>query len=439
MSVGLQLSLKQTLQLTLTPELRQSLNILQYSSLELTEFLQKQIVENPFLEIVEKKTAAPMPRDYMKTAAASSRSDKEYDPILNYSNTNVTLEHHLMEQIRMIETITPGQRNILKFLIGQLNRHGFLEIEAEEAAHLLSVRREDVEQAVFILQSLDPIGVGARNFKESLLLQIKGKSNPHPLAYVLIDHYFEDLAAKRYRKLANRLAASEKDIQDAEDFIKSLNPYPCSEFNHDITQYIAPDVIVENAKEKFIIIINDSIIPEISIHSYYKNGDTGKKNDYIKKKLHEATVLLNGIAQRKYTLYQVTEAIVDMQKDFIKHGINHLKPMTLKDISDALGFHESTISRAISNKYIQTPHGLFEMKRLFTKGLVRKDSVQAESTTVIKKQIKMIIEKENKEKPISDQNIVTLLQQKGIIISRRTVAKYREELGIPGSSKRRRY
>jgi RNA polymerase sigma-54 factor len=440
MSVGLQLTQRQTLQHTMTQELRQSLNILQYSSFELTEFLQQQIVENPLLEIIEKKTTTyNMPRDYIKTFATSNIGDKDYDPILNYSNTNVTLENHLMEQIRMVQTITPVQRNILRFLTGQLNRHGFLEIEAEAVAHLLSVRVEDAEQAIFILQSLDPIGVGARNFKESLLLQVKVKSNPHQLAYPLIENHFEDLAAKRYRKLANLLDTTEKDIQDAEDFIKSLNPYPCNEFNHDITQYIAPDVIVENSKGEFIIIINDSIMPEISIHSCYKNGETDKKDNYIKKKLHEATVLLNGIAQRKYTLLKVTQAIIDMQRDFIKHGINHLKPMTLKDISDDLGFHESTISRAIGNKYIQTPHGLFAMKSLFTKGLVRNGGLQAESTTVIKKKIKMIIERENKEKPISDQNIVSLLSQNGIAISRRTVAKYREELGIPGSSKRRRY
>ena len=180
-------------------------------------------------------------------------------------------------------------------------------------------------------------------------------------------------------------------------------------------------------------------MPQLDIHPAYKNNEMDSNDDYVKKKLQDATMLMNGMEQRKYTLYKVTQVILKLQEDFFNYGGTKLKPMTLKDVSKQLGFHESTISRATSNKYMQTPHGLYHIKNLFTTGIRNNNSVEAESSSSIKEKIKMFIDKEDKENPISDQIIVTLLQKDGIQISRRTVAKYREEARIPGSSKRRRY
>jgi len=442
MQFGMELNQYQSLKLTLTPELRQSINILQYSSHELIDFLKQQAVENPLLEIKENTSMDFVTRNYNKTGtdySAYNNVDKDYDPIIHYSDTVMTLEKHLLEQIMTNNDITKVQKQILKFLIGHLNQYGYLEIEPAIAAHTLSVSVEEMEESVSLLQSLDPIGVGARNLKECLLIQTASQQDSHPLAYPIIEHYMEDLAAKRYHKMAKQFNVTVQDIQKAADFIKTLNPRPCSEYHHEMTQYITPDVIVEKVNDEYLIIVNDSMIPQISIHPIYKNNATKKAEDYIKRKQHEVSMLMNGISQRKYTLYKVTEAIVEMQKDFFQFGMTKLKPMTLKDISEQLGFHESTISRATSNKYIQTQHGLFKVKDLFSTGLSRNNSLENESAVVIKEKIKDLIDKENKEKPISDQMIVELLMKNGVQISRRTVAKYREEMGIPGSSKRKRY
>ena len=433
------IELKQQQALTLTPELRQSINILQYSSLELIEFLQQQTVENPFLEIKEKSSDHYVTKNENLQSFKIYNKDLDYDPISQYSDTQHTLERHLMDQINTLSKITLKQKKILQFLIGHLNRHGFLEIEPIMAAKELSVSLNEMEDSILLLQSLEPIGVGARNFKECLLIQMKAQSYDDHLAYILIEKYMEDIAANSLRKIAKLLDVTLEDVQEAVDYIKTLNPRPCSEFSHEMTQYIAPDVIVEKVKGEYIIILNDSILPQLSIHPPDKNNNMDSADDYIKKKFQEATILLNGIEQRKYTLYRVTQVILNRQKDFFKYGINKLKPMTLKDISEVLDLHESTISRATSNKYIQTPQGLYPIKNLFTTGLRKNHSSEDESSVSIKGKIKTLISEENKEKPISDQIIATLLLQEGIQISRRTVAKYREEAGIPSSSKRRKY
>lgn len=437
MQLGMKLTQTQSLKLILTPELRQSINMLQYSSLELKEFLLQQAVENPLLDLKEKFS------DFFTGQERSSyrtyHREQTYDPIAQFSDTYVSLERHLIEQIIMLPEITNQEIKILKFLIGHLNRHGFLEVEPATAAALLSVSLEKMEYAISILQSLDPVGVGARSFKESLLIQMRVQSDYNQLAYVMVEQHLEDIAAKQFRKIAKLYRASLREVQEAADYIKTLNPRPCSEFSHEITQYIVPDIIVEKVKGEFIIIVNDRIMPQLDIHPVYKNSDIVSNDDYVKRKLEAATMLMNGMEQRKYTLYKVTQVILNMQEDFFNYGMAELKPMTLKDVSVELGFHESTISRATSNKYIQTPHGLYHLKSLFSTGISKNNSVKAESSVSIKEKMKTFILEEDKESPISDQMIVTLLQKEGIRISRRTVAKYREEAGIPGSSKRKRY
>ncbi|HVH95799.1 MAG TPA: RNA polymerase factor sigma-54 [Bacillus sp. (in: firmicutes)] len=438
MQLGMELKQTQTLKVTLTPQMLQSINMLQYSSYELMEFIQQQTVENPLLVLKEKSS-----HDFIvgkeRSSFSSYNREQEYDPITQYSDTHVSLEKHLMEQIMTLPEITSKEIEILKFLIGDLNRYGFLEIEPAMAAKIMSVSLQEMENTISILQSLDPVGVGARNIRESLLIQMRAQTDYNPLAYVMVENHLEDIAEKKFRKIAKTNNVTLQEVQEATDYIKTLNPRPCSEFSHEMTQYIVPDVIIEKVNGEYIIIVNDRNMPQLDINPAYKNNEMDSNDDYVKKKLQDATMLMNGMEQRKYTLYKVTQVILKLQEDFFNYGGTKLKPMTLKDVSKQLGFHESTISRATSNKYMQTPHGLYHIKNLFTTGIRNNNSVEAESSSSIKEKIKMFIDKEDKENPISDQIIVTLLQKDGIQISRRTVAKYREEARIPGSSKRRRY
>ena len=434
----MELKQTQTLKVTLTPQMLQSINMLQYSSYELMEFIQQQTVENPLLVLKEKSS-----HDFIvgkeRSSFSSYNREQEYDPITQYSDTHVSLEKHLMEQIMTLPEITSKEIKIFKFLIGDLNRYGFLEIEPAMAAKIMSVSLQEMENTISILQSLDPVGVGARNIRESLLIQMRAQTDYNQLAYVMVEKHLEDIAEKKFRKIAKTNNVTLQEVQEATDYIKTLNPRPCSEFSHEMTQYIVPDVIIEKVNGEYIIIVNDRNMPQLDINPAYKNNEMDSNDDYVKKKLQDATMLMNGMEQRKYTLYKVTQVILKLQEDFFNYGGTKLKPMTLKDVSKQLGFHESTISRATSNKYMQTPHGLYHIKNLFTTGIRNNNSVEAESSSSIKEKIKMFIDKEDKENPISDQIIVTLLQKDGIQISRRTVAKYREEARIPGSSKRRRY
>lgn len=454
MELGFHLSQQQTLKLALSPELQQSINILKYSSFELLDFLNEQANENPLLELTEKKTSDPISihsynrGDTFYSHKLRLRTNKSFDheyynPIQNYSPNIDTLERHLMEQMNMLNHLTKLQQDILEFLIGNLNDQGYLEIEANIAAQIFSIPLEQVEDIISVLQSFDPIGVGAKNLTDCLLIQLRARSNVKELVYLLVENHLTDLAERRYRKLAGLYKVTLQEVQTAVDYIRTLNPRPASQFHTEITNYITPDVIIESIEGEYIIIVNDSFIPNLSINSYYKkmiqNKHSGITQPFLKDKFNEATLLLKGIDQRNLTLYKVTEAIIEQQSDFLKFGLKGLKPMRLKDIAEKLNLHESTISRATSNKYIQTPHGIFKIKNFFTRGISRSSNQQVDSNLTIKEKIKKLILQENQKSPYSDQKITILLEETGIKISRRTVAKYREELGIPGSAKRVRF
>lgn len=239
---------KQTLKLTLTPELRQSINILQFSSLELVDFLHQQTVENPVLVVRDHSRDDFGKRHDSKTSYGYQTRDSDFNPIQHCTDSKITLENHLVEQVMTIPNITPIQINIMKFLIGNLNQHGFLEIEPAITARIFSVQLEEIEKVIKMLQSLDPIGVGARNLADCLLIQIRSQSHPHPLAFEMISHHLEDLAAKHFQKIAKVFNVSVTEVQEAADYIKTLNPRPCIEFHHEMTHYIIPDVIVRKIK-----------------------------------------------------------------------------------------------------------------------------------------------------------------------------------------------
>jgi len=439
--MGMTLEQKQTIHISLTPELRQSLNLLQFSTMEIKDFLYQVELENPLLEIKENKENEFFTGKYRETLSSYKDSSQDYDVVFS-TKKQLNLEEHLMEQVNTLLYVTNKQKNILKYLIYSLNEQGFLEMEIVNIARTFSVHVEEAEQVVSILQSLDPIGVGARDLRECLLLQLDHMGYFNSLAYALVENYLEEVGEKRYQKLAELFNVSIQEIQVAFDLIQTLNPRPCSKFFTGITDYIAPDVIVEKVNQDYMIVVNDEMIPTISINSAYHDllqSGPEEVTGYLKEKYQQVMTLMNGITQRKLTLYKVVKVIVEKQRAFFQEGFIGLKPMTLKVIAAELGYHESTISRAISNKYIQTPHGLFQIKSLFTSGFSHSDSSEMDSPVVVKAKIKELVNQEDKRKPYSDQILLKLLEQEGISISRRTIAKYREEIGIPSSVKRKRF
>lgn len=305
MELGFNLSQKQTLKLALSPELQQSINILKYSSIELLDFLYEQANENPFLELTEKNSYFP------KSINLSNREDRfnshklrsgtnisfdheYYNPIQNYSPNTETLERHLMEQMNMLNHLTKLQQDILEFLIGNLNEQGYLEIEANIVAQIFSIPLIQVEDIISVLQSLDPIGVGAKNLTDCLLIQLRARSDVKELVYLIVENHLTDIAEKRYRKLARLYEKTLQEVQTAVDYIRTLNPRSASHFHTEMTSYISPDVIVERVEGEYIIIVNDSVISSLSINSYYKKMIQNKHSEttqhFLKDKFNEATL-----------------------------------------------------------------------------------------------------------------------------------------------------
>jgi RNA polymerase sigma-54 factor len=467
MQMGFGLYQQQTLKLVMTPELRQAITILQYSAVDLLDFLRQQANENPILDLsekyrevtatdvtIQKETSSRTDIDWKDYIRANATGDEtyyqrgmggsqDYNPFDFIASGGTTLEEHLMEQVAMLKNVTPLEKRILHFLIGNLNESGYLTISETEAADILSTDVEKVEEMIWMLQTLEPVGVGARSLAECLLIQLKEQPEEHTVAMAIVEHHLEDLAEKRYQKIASSLGVTPQEVQEAADYLRTLNPRPGSEFAHGTPRYIVPDVTVEKVEDEYVVMVNESSTPNLSINRFYQQmlqkqeADMAQK--YIQDKLNSALWLIRSIEQRRMTLYKVTQAIVEEQRSFFEQGITGLKPMTLRDIAEKVGLHESTISRATSNKYVQTPRGLFELKFFFTTGLNRADGGEAPSVMAIKQKIKALVDAEDKKKPLSDQKITDLLIKDGIEISRRTVAKYREEMNIDSSSKRKRF
>ncbi|MCA1203689.1 RNA polymerase factor sigma-54 [Priestia flexa] len=442
MQLGLELAQKQLLKLSMTAELRQSINILSYTAADLAAFIEDQASENPLINLTDiHRSPASLRNSHSYTQPYST--DCDYNPFDYLAAPVVTLESHLNEQISMFKELTCRQQHILTFLIGNLDQNGFLTLEAEVVSQLLNAPLLEVQSMISTLQSLDPVGVGARNVLESLLLQIEKLAQKPAFLYDIVKHDIENIAAKKYHLIAKKYSISLQHVQELVDHLCKLNPRPGSAFHNSPTKYIAPDVTVKKVANEYVIVLNDYLLPTIGVDNYYKELATDiscrKTNKYIRQQLNQAEWLLNSVNHRNKTIYNVSKAIVHHQKAFLDHGLSHLKPLSLKDIALELGCHESTVSRATNGKYIQTPRGLFELKFFFTHSVNRSDGDQSTSTAFIKEQLKQLVANENKQKPLSDQKLASLLAHEGIHISRRTVVKYREELGIDSSSKRRRF
>jgi len=352
-----------------------------------------------------------------------------------------TLYDHLLSQLHMTK-LSEEEVTIGEYIVWNINEDGYLSCDVHTIAQNLGVDVDKVEKVLEEIQHFDPPGIGARNLQECLLIQLLDKENPHPLAIAIVRDHFDDFKNKRYEKIAKKLNVSLDDIRSAMEEITKLNPKPGEGyFNpHD---YIVPDVIVERDDGDFRIILNDWSVPHLRINNAYKRLLLDKEHtpketrDYIRQRLESARWLINSIHQRRMTIQRVLEAIVRRQRDFFDKGKEYIKPMILKDIADDIGMDISTVSRVTSGKYVQTEHGVFELKYFFSEKM---ETAQGEevSNKVIKDRIRQIIEHEDPKKPLNDQKIAEMLNQEGFLVARRTVAKYREQMMIPVSRLRRR-
>ena len=452
-------NLTQEQKLVLTHEMQLSIKVLQMSANELREYINDEFAENPILDIQEnisnsadskskeldkydyKEMIKYLEFDNYGAQSYGSYDDEEISPF-NFISEKKSLKEYLYEQINEIEE-NDLIISIAGYIIESLDHRGYLEISVEEIAKEINIDKALVEEALEVVQDLEPYGIGARNLKECLKIQLINLGLIDDVLEKIVDDHLEDIANSRYVNIAKSLNISPREAQRYGDIIRKLEPKPSRGFfTGEDVKFIIPDAEIRNIQGEFYIIMNDGILPKLSVNNAYKevlntNADENT-TEYVKEKLNKAISIVKSIEQRRSTLYKVLEKIVEKQKDFLLKGVNYIKPMTLKEISEDIKMHESTVSRAIKDKYILTSFGTIKIKDLFVSKLSVGKNDEDVAVTIIKNKIKNMIDKENKKKPLSDQVICDNLNDEKINISRRTVAKYREELGIQSSSKRKR-
>ncbi|MDC3423123.1 RNA polymerase factor sigma-54 [Aquibacillus sp. 3ASR75-11] len=434
---------EQKMKLTMTTDLQQAISILQYSTLELFEYIQNQALENPLIDVEEPSFKQMEPLTKSRSNGSVGNKDMK-SPIDFVSNKKTSLYEYLINQAIFLN-VSKKESDIINYIIYALNRNGYFEDDLIDTAAHLKVSVEDVKNALKKVQQLEPIGIGATSLQECLSIQLHFYYKENELAEEVVTHYLNELASNKWSIIAKELNISLPEVQHIYDLIQTLNPKPGERIDEDfIPNYIIPDMTVKLENDKLIIMVNDQTIPTIKINADYepllsstfnKDSQTAK---YLQSKYKQFTWLNKSIEHRKWTLYNVMKTIAQEQALFFKKGPQHLRPMTLKEVAEHCDVHESTVSRATNNKYVQTPHGLFELKYFFSSS-IRTERGENASSHRIKLMIKELIQEEDHFKPLSDQKITTLLKDQNILISRRTVAKYREELGIPSSSSRKRY
>jgi RNA polymerase sigma-54 factor len=477
--------IKLSQQLVMTPQLQQAIRLLQMSRMELTEMVQEELLENPVLEdslegrdsreVSDLRDAGTLETQIARDDRAvvdEGRSQKEEidwerylenhslqapmpvsrgggdDELPSYegmASSGKGLPEHLLWQLQMGD-YADDELRFAALVIGNLDDSGYLRLDGVDESEVVSVLAaeaeldlEDAEEVLKILQRLDPVGVASRSLAECLHVQAE-VFGLDDLVLQVIDRHLGDLERRQYGAIAKSLEISVDEVYDIAQAIGDLEPRPGRNFLTEEPRYITPDVYVHRVGEDYIVSANDDGMPKLKISGFYRSAmaDNPKAKEYIQTKLRSAQWLIRSIEQRRKTIAKVTECIVEKQRDFFDLGIDHLKPMILRDVADAVGMHESTISRVTSNKYVHTPRGIFELKYFFNSAIKRgsQEDIASES---VKQAIKKIVDAEDHKSPYSDQKIVELLAQQDIDIARRTVAKYRDMLGILSSSKRKKY
>lgn len=464
LNLGYDLTIEQTQKLVMTPELIQAIKILQFNTQELDSYVQEELLTNPVLEkendsqSLEVDVPAPSeksePIDWKEHIREQAYGDGEagnwYEKNENtgdfyerYVYDDTTLVDHLMFQLQFM-TQCDEIHEIGKYIIESLDENGYMTSTVSEISQALGTDEGKVKAALKIIRRMDPAGVGASDIRECLLIQLKQLDIVSPRLETIINDHLDDLGANRIGAIAKAMGTSVSDIQQMADAIKALEPKPGRQFaGGSDTRYIVPDVILEKDEEGFTININETSAPRLRVSSYYrglldKAQDDEQLAGYLSERVNSAMWLIRSIEQRKQTIYNVAEAIVEHQKEFFEKGSKYLKTLTLRDIAEELQIHESTVSRSINGKYLQCCHGIFELRHFFSAG-VSDTQGQGISSNSVKEFIREIVDSEDPRKPYSDQAIVGLLSERGLNISRRTVAKYRDDMEILSSSKRRRY
>ncbi len=465
MKMSYNLNLSQTQKLIMTPELKQAIEILQYNSVELNEFIRQELLNNPLLENTKNEESPDDKKeenaektekesddidwkeyfsDYARTKTRNNfKEEKEEVIFQNFVTNETTLTEHLLFQLKF-SLLDREEKVVAEYIIENLDNNGYYQLTDMEIIEKFGINETELGKILDVLHEFEPAGVCSKDLKECLSLQLKRRKKEYPVAEKIISFHLDDLAANRILQIAKATNFTKEDIQDAADFIKTLEPKPGREFaSMKGIKYIIPDIAVEKKDGEYIIRINEITAPRLTISNYYKrllsNGNIeNKASSYINEKLNAAVRIIKSIEQRRNTIVKVVNAIIEFQYDFFENGKAYLKPLTLKNVADRVEVHESTVSRAINGKYMQCPRGIFELKYFFQSG-VSSNAGEGVSSASIQSMIKELIENENMKKPHSDQFITDELKRVGIKISRRTVAKYRDELKIPSSSKRKRY
>jgi RNA polymerase sigma-54 factor len=477
---------KLTQQLVMTPQLQQAIKLLQLSRVELEEMVTKELQENPALEegpAEEAEASGEQPRsetqasvpengselvlnrelsavdkigtldwqEYLDThsnsihgslTAEATSDDGDSPPSWENSLTKkTTLEDHLIWQLRLSK-ITERESTIGSYVIQNLDQNGYLVLSREEICTATGSSAEEVEAVLRRIHFFDPVGVAAQDLRECLLIQLENLQLSDSLAAKIIASYLNFLESKRYEKLAKDLGVTIDEIAEAAHLIATLEPKPSRGFEQDEVRTVLPDVFVEKVGDEYVIFLNDDGVPRLRVNSLYRRlagqevAAEEQARQYLQEKVRAAHWLIKSIQQRQQTLFRVTQSIFKFQQEFLDHGVSNLKPMVLRDVAEDIDMHESTVSRATANKYVHTPQGLFELKFFFQSGLHSGNGEDVASESV-KEKIRGIIAAEDQRKPYSDQHIAAALSNDSIEIARRTVAKYREAMGILPSSKRR--
>jgi RNA polymerase sigma-54 factor len=476
MAIQQKLHTKLVQKLILTPSLQQAIKLLPMSTLELVDLLNQEVVENPMLEEVpaeelQPAEAAETPPQEQKAEAdpAATRqtdtwdeSDYEYffgeylddgyrprmmqevrelPPIENTLSTSSSLSDHLMWQLslRIDDDLV---RDIGVAIIGNLNDDGYLVASVEEIAAMGGWTPAEVEQALAVVQNFDPVGVGARDLQECLTLQLRHLGLGGTPTERIVTEHLRLLQNHQIPELARKLGLSIEELKDHIEIIRQLDPKPGSRLNPAPSQYVIPDVYVQKVEDQYVAALNEDGLPQLRISPVYRRllDKSVEQNEetraYVKEKFRSALWLIKSVDQRQKTIHKVATSIINFQRDFLDHGIEHLRPLVLRDVANDIGMHESTVSRVVNNKYMHTPQGVFEMKFFFHSGISSSYGESVSSVT-IKQRIRKIIQGEDTRRPLSDSKIVGILQKEGLMLARRTIAKYREELKIPTSNQRK--
>jgi RNA polymerase sigma-54 factor len=466
----------------MTPLLQQAIQLLQLSTLELEQVVRKELEENPLLEEVPTENAdgttaaspeateppppAPAPAEPVSNETSSvdgeraddlpfdlssvifdqadertpvSMESREELPFENLGGSDTTsLADYLSEQLRL-GTDDPDTLSIGMAIIGNLDEDGYLRAELAEIAQGTGQTVAEVERVLALVQGFDPRGVAARSIQECLLLQLTADPEPDPVSVEIVERYFDDLGRRRYAEIARAMKLSLDRIMESIDEIQGLEPKPGRRFAIVDSRYIVPDVTIQKVGNDYVVVLNEEGIPRLRVNALYRSllrrsGDEAKQ--YVEQKIRSAVWLIKSVEQRQRTLRRVAQSLVNFQRDFLDKGLPYLRPLALRDVGDDISMHESTISRVTTNKYVQTPQGLFELKFFFHSGIESTNGSMVSSVSV-KKMIRDMVEAEEAASALSDQEIAQALHGQGLMIARRTVAKYREEMGILPSHQRR--